>query len=215
MLRFSALSPNIRSESATECEVCFSLLSAYISIYSVQSWAERATHMKKIYNNPGLGVSRPATSVIVHFFSEEKWWQIQPFKCSYFLHTTSERIDVSLCGATNYPQREKQLAGDSWLWGIQPLWRSQTHWLVWNPVNLTAPSTQVAQQRPYWCNADTYGKYSSTAIFTVFPLFFFFVLEVLLPTQLQMAFTLQQHASSVPRLVACSQSGGKIFYYHI
>lgn len=44
-----------------------------------------------------------------------------------------------------------------------------------------------------------------------FPPPFFFVLEVLLPTQLQMAFTLQQHASSVPRLVACSQSEGKIF----
>lgn len=38
-------------------------------------------------------------------------------KCSHLLHNTSERIDVSLRGATNYPLREKQLAADSCVCG--------------------------------------------------------------------------------------------------
>lgn len=40
-----------------------------------------------------------------YIFSKEKWWQIQKeqaFKCSHF-PITSDRIDVSLYGATNYP----------------------------------------------------------------------------------------------------------------
>lgn len=115
-------------------------------------------------------------------------------------HTTSERIDVSLCAATNYPWREKQLSANSWLWGIRSLWRSyiQTDRFVWNAVNPTAPSTQRAWRLPYWCNANTLGELSCSAIFV----FFVFIPEVLLPTQLQMAFTLQQHASSASRLVA-------------
>lgn len=134
------------------------LLSAceYICIYKVQ----RATHMtmKKIYSNPRLGVSRPATAMVINL-SKEKRWQIKAFKCSYFLYT-SERIDVSPRSATNYPQREKQLAADSWMWGIHSLRRShtQTDRPVWNSVNLTAPSTHRAQLLPYWCNADTWGN---------------------------------------------------------
>lgn len=78
--------------------------------------------MKKIYNHFSMGVSRRVTSMVT-CLSEEKWWQTKAFKCSHFLHT-SVKIDVLLCCATNYPQREKQLAADSWTWGIHSLWRN-------------------------------------------------------------------------------------------
>lgn len=193
------------------------LLSAckYICIYKVQ----RATHMtmKKIYSNPRLGVSRPATAMVINL-SKEKRWQIKAFKCSYFLYT-SERIDVSPRSATNYPQREKQLTADSWMWGIHSLRRShtQTDRLVWNSVNLTAPSTHRAQLLPYWCNADTWGNnYSSKDIFLLSLLFVsLFHVEVLMPIQLHMAFTLELHAFLVPTTLTYSNSWGNIFYYHI
>lgn len=112
--------------------------------------------MKKIYSSLRPGVSRPATAMVINL-SKEKRWQIKAFKCSYFLYM-SERIDVSPRSATNYPQREKQLGADSWMWGIHSLRRrhTQTDRLVWNPVNLTAPSTHRAQLLPWWCNADTW-----------------------------------------------------------
>lgn len=62
---------------ASVLQFAFTQLSAYkyICIYNVQSRAERATHtgMKKIYNKPprALGVSRPATSMVINL-SEEK-----------------------------------------------------------------------------------------------------------------------------------------------
>lgn len=138
------------------------------SIYSYKSKQLLRWAFKKIYYSPRLGVSRSATSVVINL-SEEKQWQIKAFKCSYFLHT-SQRIDVSPCCATNYPQREKQLTSDSWMWGIHSLWRrhTQTDRLVWNSVNLTAPSTHRARFLPHWCNADTLGEYSSRAIFNAF-----------------------------------------------
>lgn len=38
----------------------------------------------------------------------------------FSLHNMSERIDVSLFCATNYPLREKQLTADIWVWGSTP-----------------------------------------------------------------------------------------------
>lgn len=213
MLRFSALSPNIKSESATECEVCFSLLSAYISIYSVQSWAERDTHMKKIYNNPGLGVSRPATSVMIHFFQRKNDDKYSPLNVPIFSTPHQKELmshyavpqitpreknsspETADCGGSS-PSGEVRLIG---LCGILWTWlHPPPRWLS----NILIGAMQIPL-----------GNIPPQLSLPFFH--FFFALEVLLPTQLQMAFTLQQHASSVPRLVACSQSGGKIFYYHI
>lgn len=97
----------------TSVSVCFSSppfkwAHTNTSLCKVQPRAERATHMsmKKIYNNPGLGVSRPATSMVINL-SEEKRWQIKAFECSYFLYTTRQKELMSHYAVPQITPREK------------------------------------------------------------------------------------------------------------
>ena len=167
---------------------------------------------------PGLGVSRPATSVVINLSEKKKEkkrkkrWQIKACKCSYFLYTTRQKELMSHCAVPQITPREKnsspqtaECGGSSPSGGVVlrliGLCGIQWTWL--------RPSTRRARRPPHWRNADTLGEYSSMAIFVVFLLAPF--LEVSLPAQLQMAFTLQRHASLVPTLVAYSKSAGIIY----
>lgn len=62
--------------------------------------------LKKIYNNPGLGLSRPATPMVINL-SEEKRWQIKAFECSYFLYTTRQKELMSHYALAQITPREK------------------------------------------------------------------------------------------------------------
>lgn len=187
---------------------------------SKSDWfAERATQMsvKKIYYNPRAG-SLKASDLRGNKFvwgkkkTKKKRWQIKACKCSYFLYATRQKELMSHCAVPQITPREKnsspqtaECGGSSPSGGVVlrliGLCGIQWTWL--------RPSTRRVRRLPHWRSADTLGEYSSTAIFVVFLLAPF--LEVSLPTQLQMAFTLQRHASLVPTLVAYSKSAGIIY----
>lgn len=164
----------IKSESATHVgwTVCFSLLLfkwVHTSTFTVSNPDQREPltwASKKMCNNPGLGVSRPATSVIANFFQGKTMTNKAPSMFLFSPHHVRKNWCLTI-RATNYPQREKQHTADNRMWGIQP-WLCGSHWLVWISVNLTTLSTKVAKQCSYWCNAGTFRKNSSTAIFAVF-----------------------------------------------
>ena len=188
---------------------------------SKSDWfAERATRMSvnKIYKNPQAGCLKASDLCGNKFVWEKKRkkkkkrWQIKACKCSYFLYTTRQKELMSHCAVPQITPREKnsspqtaECGGSSPSGGVVlrliGLCGIQWTWL--------RPSTRRARRPPHWRNADTLGEYSSTAIFVVFLLAPF--LEVSLPAQLQMAFTLQRHASLVPTLVAYSKSAGIIY----
>lgn len=62
--------------------------------------------MKEIFNNPAPGVSRPATCLVINL-SEEKWWQIKAFKCSYFLYMARQKELMSHYAVPQITPREK------------------------------------------------------------------------------------------------------------
>lgn len=163
----------------------------FICIYKVQTLAETDTNtrMRKICNNPELGASRPATSMVINL-SEVKRWQIKAFKWSYFLHTTRQEELMSQYAAPQITPREKNsslqtaecggstpsgevilrligLCGIHWTW-LHPPPRGLGVFLI---GALQAPSGNIPPQL-------------SLSFFTCF------VLEVLLPAPLPMAFRL-------------------------